>query len=360
MDYQKSMSQVIEYLESKMCSHIDLEKAARFAGYSLWEFQRVFSFLTGTTVGVYIRRRKLSLAAQDILLGNEKITDIALKYGYESPTAFSRAFGQLFGVSPSSVRSKRIPPDLYPKFTFNFTQENREEFKMEKKFTIEEKEKCLPIIQQIVALAELTREQGVLMLEAETAKPEMDPLLKVAIKLITDGIEPMLVKGILENILTTEQYEGYDLLKGQIIAEGALSIQAGENPRLIEIKLATFLGLDYVLKATAELEKHEQISLEDYYSTLKKKEIPKESEPFESLFCRLSNRDIQSVLKETDQRCLEHALKTCGEETVRRMMSNLSRRLGGQILRGMKEKPDNLEASTQAQKKIIAVYERNV
>jgi len=113
------MNQVIDYLEKNICENINLEEAAKYAGYSLWEFQRIFSFLTNTTIGMYIRQRRLSLAAYDILSGDEKIIDIALKYGYESPTAFSRAFSQLFGISPSSARDERASLELYPKLSFD-------------------------------------------------------------------------------------------------------------------------------------------------------------------------------------------------------------------------------------------------
>ena len=119
MDWQNKMNEIIDYLENHMREEIDLEKAARIAGYSLWEFQRIFSFLTNTTVGVYIRKRKLSLAAEDIITSDEKIIDIALKYGYESPASFSRAFSQLFGVSPSSARDERVSLELYPKLSFD-------------------------------------------------------------------------------------------------------------------------------------------------------------------------------------------------------------------------------------------------
>ncbi|MCL2188540.1 MAG: helix-turn-helix domain-containing protein [Defluviitaleaceae bacterium] len=125
MDWQNKVSRIIDYLESRMCDEIDLEKAARHAGYSLWEFQRFFSFLTNTTVGAYIRKRKLSLAANDILTSDEKIVDIALKYGYESPGAFSRAFNQLFGVSPSSARDESVSLELYPKLDFKKIFEER-------------------------------------------------------------------------------------------------------------------------------------------------------------------------------------------------------------------------------------------
>ena len=119
MEWQSKLNQIIDYLENRMCEDIDLKEAARYAGYSLWEYQRLFSFLTNTTVGVYIRKRKLSLAANDILTSDEKIINIALKYGYESPTAFSRAFHQLFGISPSSARDESASLALYPKFNLD-------------------------------------------------------------------------------------------------------------------------------------------------------------------------------------------------------------------------------------------------
>ena len=122
MDWQSKINQVIDYLEERMDDEIDLEKAARYAGFSLWEFQRLFSFLTNTTAGAYIRKRKLSLAAVDIMSGDEKIIDIAIKYGYESPAAFSRAFNQLFGVSPSSARDERAALTLYPKLNFKIEE----------------------------------------------------------------------------------------------------------------------------------------------------------------------------------------------------------------------------------------------
>jgi AraC family transcriptional regulator len=126
LDWQNKMNEIIDYLEDRMCEEIDLEKAAGNAGYSLWEFQRIFSFLTNTTIGAYIRKRKLSLAMNEIMSGDEKIIDIALKYGYESPTAFSRAFNQLFGISPSSARDVRANLVLYPKLNFkNLFEERR-------------------------------------------------------------------------------------------------------------------------------------------------------------------------------------------------------------------------------------------
>ena len=343
-----NINQIIDYLESKMHENIDLEQAARHAGYSLWEFQRIFSFMTNTTVGAYIRKRKLSLAAKDIVSGDEKIIDIALKYGYESPAAFSRAFKQQFGVSPTLAREDGV---------------NIEEVRMfmeKRKFSEEDRVRCVPIIKQMLEFAHITRTLGVLALVRTVKDKDLDPLMKVAIDLITDGWDPMLVKGILENILETEQYQGYELLKACIIVEGALSIQAGEIPDLMEIKLASFIGLDYVVQAVEDKNRKTKENRTQFYEDLKTKEIPEESKPFEKILTELNDYGIQHVLREVEIISLETALMACGHDAVRRITYNLSEGLEGMILQGMKLRKYNLSASIAAQEKIIEVYNRLV
>ncbi len=112
------MNQAIDYIESNLTGEIDLTVTARYVGCSVWEFQRVFAFLAHTSPGEYIRRRKLTLAASDIQTCDEKIIDIALKYGYESPAAFSRAFSQMHGVAPSVARSGGAELKACPRITF--------------------------------------------------------------------------------------------------------------------------------------------------------------------------------------------------------------------------------------------------
>lgn len=125
MEWQKGMNQAIDYMDENLSDELDFRMLARFLGCSTWEFQRMFSFLTRTTVGSYIRKRRLSLAASELLTTDNKIIDIALKYGYDSPTAFSRAFNQLFGISPSVARAERTSLELFPKITFEIIEEGR-------------------------------------------------------------------------------------------------------------------------------------------------------------------------------------------------------------------------------------------
>lgn len=125
MAWQKGMNNAIDYIESNLTGNVDFDTAARFVGCSSWEFQRIFSFLAHISLGEYIRKRRLTLAAQDIRSNDLKIIDIALKYGYESPAAFSRAFNKLYGITPSSARDVDVDLNAYPKITFESIDKER-------------------------------------------------------------------------------------------------------------------------------------------------------------------------------------------------------------------------------------------
>lgn len=117
MDWQKCMNQAVEYIENNLSSEIDYSTAAQFMNCSDWEFRRVFSFIAQIPLSEYIRRRRLTMAAADVRSG-DKIMDIALRYGYESQAAFSRAFRQFHGISPSLARDKKLILKSFPRLTF--------------------------------------------------------------------------------------------------------------------------------------------------------------------------------------------------------------------------------------------------
>ena len=125
MDWQIKMNRAIDYLEENLTGEIELEVAARIMSCSVWEFQRMFSFVAHTSLGDYIRNRRLTLAANEIQNTGEKIIDIAIKYGYESSAAFSRAFNRQFGMPPSQARGGEELP-YYPKITFHGFQTQTE------------------------------------------------------------------------------------------------------------------------------------------------------------------------------------------------------------------------------------------
>src|SRR5690242_9463059 len=109
MEWLERMNRAIEYIEENLAGGIELSEVARMACCSSFQFQRMFSFITDVTLAEYIRRRRLTLAALELQHdGVTKVFDVALKYGYESPVSFARAFHALHGITPAMARQDGI------------------------------------------------------------------------------------------------------------------------------------------------------------------------------------------------------------------------------------------------------------
>lgn len=105
MDWITGIQNAIDYIESHLTEPIDYTAAAAQSFSSSYHFQRVFSIMCGFTIGEYIRNRRLSLAGTELAASDVKVIDVALKYGYESPDSFAKAFQRSHGVTPSAARS---------------------------------------------------------------------------------------------------------------------------------------------------------------------------------------------------------------------------------------------------------------
>lgn len=105
LDWVKQLNIAIRYIEDHLTGTIEYDELAKMLCCSTYQFQRMFAFMNNVPLSEYIRRRKLSLAVADIQKG-ERVIDVALKYGYSSPTAFSRAFQCLHGITPSEARKR--------------------------------------------------------------------------------------------------------------------------------------------------------------------------------------------------------------------------------------------------------------
>ncbi len=121
MDWLDNLNSAIEYIEAHLADEISYDRAAQIACCSSYHFQRMFSYIAGVPLSEYIRRRRLTLAAFELQAGDVKVIDTAVKFGYESPEAFSRAFKKLHGVMPISARDKGAALKAYPKMTFSIT-----------------------------------------------------------------------------------------------------------------------------------------------------------------------------------------------------------------------------------------------
>ena len=104
MDWIVGMQNAINYIEEHLTEEIDFDKAAAEAACSSFYFQRIFGILCDIPLSEYIRNRRLSLAGNELNASDAKVIDIALKYGYESPESFTRAFSKFHGITPSEAK----------------------------------------------------------------------------------------------------------------------------------------------------------------------------------------------------------------------------------------------------------------
>lgn len=118
MEWSDRMNSAIDYIESNIDDEISIYVAAKKACCSSFHFQRMFFAIIGITPAEYIRRRRLTLAATELAIGNERVIDIALKYGYESPNAFTRAFRNMHGINPREVRTSGVKLSAYNRVSF--------------------------------------------------------------------------------------------------------------------------------------------------------------------------------------------------------------------------------------------------
>lgn len=121
MDALIRMREAIDAMERRMEERLDMEEIAKVAYMSPFHFQRMFHMITGMTVAEYTRKRKLTLAAQELALTAAKVVEIALKYGYDSPESFTKAFRKIHGIPPSEARQPGVPLKAFPRISFHLS-----------------------------------------------------------------------------------------------------------------------------------------------------------------------------------------------------------------------------------------------
>ncbi|MEA4890362.1 MAG: AraC family transcriptional regulator [Clostridiaceae bacterium] len=104
MGWIEGIGEAISYIEENITAELTIDNIAKQAFVSPFYFQKGFAMLCGFTVGEYIRQRRLTLAGSELVSTDEKIIDIALKYGYDSPDSFTKAFARFHNVTPTAVR----------------------------------------------------------------------------------------------------------------------------------------------------------------------------------------------------------------------------------------------------------------
>lgn len=120
MGWIEGLNDAMDYIEANLEGDLDLAHAARLAACTEGQFRRMFSYIAGIGLGEYVRRRRISRAALDLSRG-ERVVDVAVRYGYCSPTAFNRAFRDTLGISPSEAKRPGAPLSVFPRLSFSLT-----------------------------------------------------------------------------------------------------------------------------------------------------------------------------------------------------------------------------------------------
>ncbi len=118
MNYFESLNKVVEAIEENLTNEIDYKELAKIVGTSSYTLQRIFVFLTNITLTEYIRKRRLSKAAEELISTDIKIIDLSIKYQYDSPISFSNSFKKMHGISPNNLRTSNTSIKIFPKIEF--------------------------------------------------------------------------------------------------------------------------------------------------------------------------------------------------------------------------------------------------
>ena len=134
MEWVDGLNRTITYIEEHLADEIDYGELAKLACCSAYHYQRMFAYMAGVPLSEYVRRRRMSRAAVDLQAG-EKVVDVGLRYGYQSPTAFNRAFQAVHGIAPSAVREEGAAVKSFPPLRFTIVVKGAEEmeYRIEKR-----------------------------------------------------------------------------------------------------------------------------------------------------------------------------------------------------------------------------------
>lgn len=126
MSQLESLNRAMAYIDYRIGEEINMAELARIAECSQYQLQRMFPYLTGITLSDYLKRRAMTKAAEELVSTNAKVIDVALKYGYDSPTSFARAFKRVHDITPSQACRNDTKIRLYPRLVFTLSVKGEE------------------------------------------------------------------------------------------------------------------------------------------------------------------------------------------------------------------------------------------
>lgn len=114
----EKLNSVIDYIEDHLTEDIDQSKIAQIACCSYYDVGRMFSLIADINISDYIRKRRLTLAGAELKYDGASVMDTALKYGYDSPVSFARAFQSFHGFAPSYSCNADAVLNMFPRLVY--------------------------------------------------------------------------------------------------------------------------------------------------------------------------------------------------------------------------------------------------
>jgi hypothetical protein len=194
--------------------------------------------------------------------------------------------------------------------------------KMNPHFTKEDRAACEPVIARILELAIIARREGILALE-QAVQNEPDCFLKESLIAVVDAVEPEHIRKLMSYMIVSSDATGADLLRKFIMAEGVFEIQAGCNPRWINIMLGAILGGDYLsrLRAAENAEKDYVPTLGEFYEMIKHRKA--EPGELEEKLMSMPDETISASISRADDSDLAIALMGLSADAIHKLMDNI-------------------------------------
>ncbi len=325
MSYGENIRQSIDFIEQHLSGEITLDNLAQLACFSKYHFHRMFKSTTGKTLMEYVRERRLIRAAHELIYSSKTISHIAFDLSFNSHDAFDKAFKRMYGIPPKEYRKK---------VTLRFTEQASKEcikmsdlnFYSKINCSFDEKKECLQLLDLMISLSRKQHKQGLLSLESEVN--EKSPfLLQKGILLMLSGTEPIVLREILNNYISSSNYSGKEFLSAILIKEGLLSIQMGEYPWDIKEKLVAFLGVDFSNEIKQHFgvdNKNDELKIRSFIEAIKDKKVYSEATSLlEKEFSKLEKRSIQRSLRELNVVELAVGMKGASGKTQIKIIEDL-------------------------------------
>lgn len=315
---EKDMNRILEYIEHNLSDELKSEDVSNMYHYSNSQFNRIFLNEMGQSVTKYIKLRRIIRSSKNLVLGNDSITQLAFDYGFTNIDTYIRSFKSVYGITPTEYRKVKKLESKHSKKE-QVIMIYLEEIK---KCTTEERIRALNSIKVVLELSRRAHQMGLFSLEKEAKKYESDYLM-IATEHIVDGVDPIVLRSILENYISTTELKPFEVLERVVFMEGILLIQGGKYPWEIRRTLTSLLGESVIKDAESffdlelDYDAIETSYLERKLETSNELKLDKEIKDIDS-------RRLQRIIRECDLLILVIATSGVSTKTQEKVLSALS------------------------------------